>query len=151
MLKKIILIMFCLNFLQGCGFAPMYSTNNQFKINIEKIDFSGDWELNNFIEDSLKRYKTNEGIKYTLKINTIYTKNTATKDSGGNTDTYQINIDTNINVTTTDLNKNFFFKEKYTMENFSDELSQKNYERSNKINIANSIVNKLMMQMSFLK
>ena len=151
MLKKIILIVFCLNFLQGCGFVPMYSTKTQFKMNIEKIDFSGDWELNNLIRDSLKKYKTNEGKKYTLKINTIYTKNSTTKDGAGNTATYQIDIDTNINVTTTDLEKNFFFKEKFTMENFSDELSQKNYESSNKLNVANSIVNKLMMQMLFLQ
>ena len=150
MLKKIFIILFCLNFLQSCGYTPMHSNSKQFKINFEKIDFSGDWELNNFLEDSLKRYKSNEGIKYRVKVNSIYTKNSATKDSSGNTTTYQINIEANINIASDNFDKNFLFKEKFTMENFSDELSQKNYERSNKRNIANIIVNKFITQLSFL-
>jgi len=150
MLKKIFIILFCLNFLQSCGYTPMYSTNKQLKLNFEKIDFSGDWELNNFLEDSLKRYKSNEGMQYRIKVNSIYTKNSATKDSSGNTTSYQIDIEANINIASDNLDKNFLFKEKFTMENFSDELSQKNYERSNKRNIANIIVNKFITQLSFL-
>jgi len=150
MLKKVFLVLFCLNFLQSCGYTPMYSTNKQLKLNFEKIDFSGDWELNNFLEDSLKRYKSNEGMQYRIKVNSIYAKNSATKDSSGNTTSYQIDIEANINIASDNLDKNFLFKEKFTMENFSDELSQKNYERSNKRNIANIIVNKFITQLSFL-
>ena len=150
MLKKILLILFCLNFLQSCGYTPMYSADKQFKINFEKIEFSGDWELNNFLENSLKRYKSNEGTQYIIKVNSIYTKNSATKDSSGNTTTYQINIETNINIASENLNKNYLFKEKFTMQNFSDELSQRDYERSNKQNLANKIINKLITQLSFL-
>ena len=150
MLKKIFLILFCLNLLQSCGYTPMYSADKQFKINFEKIESSGDWELNNFLENSLKRYKSDEGTQYIIKVNSIYTKNSATKDSSGNTTTYQINIEANINIASENLNKNFLFKEKFTMENFSDELSQRNYERSNKQNLANIIINKLIAQLSFL-
>lgn len=150
MLKKIFLILFCLNLLQSCGYTPMYSADKQFKINFEKIESSGDWELNNFLENSLKRYKSNEGTQYIIKVNSIYTKNSATKDSSGNTTKYQINIEANINIASENLNKNFLFKEKFTMENFSDELSQRNYERSNKQNLANIIINKLIAQLSFL-
>ena len=150
MLKKILLILFCLNFLQSCGYTPMYSADKQFKINFEKIEFSGDWELNNFLENSLKRYKSNEGTQYIIKVNSIYTKNSATKDSAGKTTTYQVNIEANINIASENLNKNFLFKEKFTMENYSDELSQKNYERSNKQNSANIIINKLITQLSLL-
>ena len=150
MLKKIFLILFCLSFLQSCGYTPMYSTNKQFKLNFGKIEYSGDWELNNFLEDSLKRYKSNEGTQYKIKVNSIYTKNSVTKDSSGDTTTYQINLEANINITSDNLNKNFLFKEKFTMENFSDELSQRNYERSNKRNLANIIINKLITQLSFL-
>ena len=150
MLKKVFLVLFCLNFLQSCGYTPMYSTNKQLKLNFEKIDFSGDWELNNFLEDSLKRYKSNEGMQYRIKVNSIYAKNSATKDSSGNTTSYQIDIEANINIASDNFDKNFLFKEKFTMENFSDELSQKNYERSNKRNIANIIVNKFITQLSFL-
>lgn len=150
MLKKIFLILFCLNLLQSCGYTPMYSADKQFKINFEKIESSGDWELNNFLENSLKRYKSNEGTQYIIKVNSIYTKNSVTKDSSGNTTTYQINIEANINIASENLNKNFLFKEKFTMENFSDELSQRNYERSNKQNLANIIINKLIAQLSFL-
>ena len=150
MLKKILLILFCLNFLQSCGYTPMYSADKQFKINFEKIEFSGDWELNNFLENSLKRYKSNEGTQYIIKVNSIYTKNSATKNSAGKTTTYQVNIEANINIASENLNKNYLFKEKFTMQNFSDELSQRDYERSNKQNLANKIINKLITQLSFL-
>lgn len=151
MLKKIFIILFCLNFLQSCGYISVHSGNKQFKMNFEKIDFSGDWEFNNFFRDSLNRYKSNEGKQYAIKVDTTYTKNSVTKDSSGKTTTYEINIDANINIVSDSLNKNFLFREKFTMENFSDELSQRNYERSNKQNLANRIVNKLIIQLSFLK
>ena len=108
MLKKLFFILIVLNILQGCGYSPMYSSNNKLIINIEEITLNGDWELNNYIKSSLERFSTK-------------------------------------------INKSFIFKEKFTMENFEDKLIEKNYERSNKQNIANLIVNKLISQLSRLE
>ena len=152
MLKKIFFILIILNILQGCGYSPMYSTKNQININIEEINLSGDWELNNYIKNNLERYSSESKTqKYKITINTNYNKSSITKDSTGKTTNYLFEIETDINLASTKINENFQYKEKFTMENFEDKLVEKNYETSNKKNIANLIVNKLILQLSLLK
>ena len=129
MLKKIFFILIILNILQGCGYSPMYSSNNKIIINIEEISLNGDWELNNYIKSSLERYSSESKTeKYKININTIYKKNSITKDSTGKTTNFLFEIETNINLVSTKINKSFIFKENFTMENFEDELVEKNFE-----------------------
>ena len=152
MLKKLFFILIVLNILQGCGYFPMYSSNNKIIINIEEISLNGDWELNNYIKSSLERYSSESKTeKYKININTIYKKNSITKDSTGKTTNFLFEIEANINLVSTKINKSFIFKENFTMENFEDELVEKNFESSNKKNIANLIVNKLTSQLSRLE
>ena len=152
MLKKLFFILIVLNILQGCGYSPIYSSNNNTKINIEEISLNGDWELNNFIKNSLKRHSSESKTeKFKVYINTIYTKNSITKDSTGKTTNYLLTAEVNINIISTKINKKYMFKETFTMENFEDKLTEKNYESSNKQNISNLIVNKLMIQLSRLE
>lgn len=152
MLKKIFFILLIVNFLQGCGFEPMYSTGTMKKINIEKINLSGDWELNNFIKRSLMRYSSNTNSKkYEITINTNYTTSAISRDSSGVPTDYKFFIEAKINLISGDFNKEYLFKETFTMENFDDELTKKNYEKSNKSNIANLIISKFMTQFSRLE
>lgn len=96
MLKKFIFFIFILNFLQSCGFTPMYSNNKTIKINIENISLSGDWDLNNFIKRSLERYSSKEvSKKYNFTITTNYTSNVISKDSAGKAINYQFIIEAN--------------------------------------------------------
>ena len=152
MLKKLFFILIVLNILQGCGYSPMYSSNNKIIINIEEISLNGDWELNNYIKSSLERYSSESKTeKYKININTIYKKNSITKDSTGKTTNFLFEIEANINLVSTKINKSFIFKENFKMENFEDKLVEKNFESSNKKNIANLIVNKLTSQLSRLE
>ena len=152
MLKKIFFILIILNILQGCGYSPMYSTQNQININIEEISLSGDWELNNYIKSSLQRYSSESKTeKYKITINTNYNRSSITKDATGKTTNYLFEIETSINLISTKINKSFIYKDKFKMENFEDKLVEKNYETSNKKNIANLIVNKLILQLSRLE
>lgn len=149
MLKKILIILVTVNFLQSCGFAPMYSTGKFTKINIENISLSGDWELGNYIKASLSRYSSNtDSKKYNIDINSNYTENVISRDSTGTPTNYKFNIEVEINLTSENINQNYLFKESFIMENFADKLTKQNYERSNKINIANIIINKFMIQFS---
>ena len=152
MLKKLFLILILLNVLQGCGYSPMYSANNKLMINIEEINSDGDWELNNYIKSSLRRHSSdNKTEKFKIKLDTIYNKSSIEKDSAGNTTKYLFEIEANVNINSTKMNKNFLFKEKFTMDNFEDSLVEKNYESSNKKNIANLIVDKLIVQLANLE
>jgi len=152
MLKKLFLILILLNVLQGCGYSPMYSANNKLMINIEEINSDGDWELNNYIKSSLRRHSSDDKTeKFKIKLDTIYNKSSIEKDSAGNTTKYLFEIEANVNINSTKINKNFLFKEKFTMDNFEDSLVEKNYESSNKNNIANLIVDKLIVQLANLE
>ena len=152
MLKKLFIILILLNVLQGCGYSPMYSVNNKLMINIEEINSDGDWELNNYIKSSLRRHSSdNKTEKFKIKLDTIYNKSSIEKDSAGNTTKYLFEIEANVNINSTKINKNFLFKEKFTMDNFEDSLVEKNYESSNKKNIANLIVDKLIVQLANLE
>jgi len=152
MLKKLFLILILLNVLQGCGYSPMYSANNKLMINIEEINSDGDWELNNYIKSSLRRHSSDDKTeKFKIKLDTIYNKSSIEKDSAGNTTKYLFEIEVNVNINSTKINKNFLFKEKFTMDNFEDSLVEKNYESSNKNNIANLIVDKLIVQLANLE
>ena len=152
MLKKLFLILILLNVLQGCGYSPIYSANNKLMINIEEINSDGDWELNNYIKSSLRRHSSDDKTeKFKIKLDTIYNKSSIEKDSAGNTTKYLFEIEANVNINSTKINKNFLFKEKFTMDNFEDSLVEKNYESSNKNNIANLIVDKLIVQLANLE
>lgn len=162
MFKKKFFILLILVFFQGCGFAPMYSSNQMIKIYTEEVIFDGDWELNNFIQTSLNRYTLKDTPvvlgddaikfqKFKITVNTDYVKTSATKDSTGKTTKYLFDIKVNINLISENLNKNFLYNEKFMMENFEDDLVEKNYETSNKKNIANLIINKFIIQYSNLK
>ena len=75
MIKKNILIISLLFFLNSCGFEAIYSKNNNINFSIDQIDYTGDTELNNFLRINLDRYK-NEKInnKIYLKAESKYEK-----------------------------------------------------------------------------
>ena len=152
MFKKALIFIIVLNFLASCGYTPIYSSNKMIKFNINKLDLKGDWELNNFIRNSIKKYSSdNESKTFQIMINTNYFQKSITKDSSGNTTNFEFTIEAEVDVSFEDKNKKYFFKESFVMQNFSNELDKSNYERSNKNNIANIIIDKLMMQLSRLE
>ena len=152
MIKNGLFLILILSFLQSCGYVPMYASGKSIKINIDEINLTGDWELNNFIRNSLNRYSSNtESKKYKINVDTNYLENSISKDATGKTINYEYIIEVKINLISENFNKNYIFKESFKMENFSDELTKQNYEKSNKNNIANLIVNKLILQLSRLQ
>jgi len=152
MIKKIFIIFIIFNIFQGCGYTPIHSKYNQPKINIKKINFAGDWEFNNFLEESLAKYvSSDEPKEYEININSNYTKNSTTKNSTGDTTNFIYILEVNINIISDDINKNLLYKESFTIENITDELDQKNYETSNKRNLADLIINKFIIRISRLK
>ena len=94
---------------------------------------------------------SDEPKEYEININSNYTKNSTTKSSSGDTTNYIYILDININLISDDINENFSYKESFTMENITDELDEKNYETSNKRNIASLIINKFIIRISRLK
>ena len=132
MLKKIFFIILLLNLLNHCEYKPVYSNQNKVNYKIIVTSFSGDKEINNLITSTIKR-NNNESSNKTLNISfdTKYTKNILAKNAAGTITDYQANVIT-----------------KFNFKKMTDKYEEKNYERTIKKNLADSISQKLILRLT---
>src|SRR5210317_1324746 len=91
MIKKNIIIVSLILFLNSCGFTPIYLKKNDIKFSIEQVNYSGDRDLNNFLKINLDQYK-NEKIdnKISIDAKSTYKKIILSKDGTGEVTNYQL-------------------------------------------------------------
>ena len=154
MLKKIIFLIISFNFLLQCGFSPIYSIQNGYikNVSINEIIITGDKTINNFIETNLTRYKNSLNEKtFNLKVDTIFYKETVTKDKTAKITDYKLSSVSNIEIILDDeLVKRVTISEEKNMNNMNDKFEEQKYERSIKQNFASSISNKIITELSLL-
>ena len=142
MLKKNIIILFLIVLLSNCGFTPIYIKNNNTNFSIEKIDFTGDRELNNFLKSNLNQYKNKKvDNKIYIEAVSIYEKNILSKNSSGEATKYQLEAKIVFKINPS--NKEIKITEKKIMNSMSDKFEETRYERLIKQSFASSISNKL--------
>ena len=149
MLKKIFFTILLLNLLNHCEYKPVYSNQNKVNYKIIVTSFNGDKEINNLITSTIKR-NNNESSNNILNISfdTKYTKNILAKNSAGTITDYQANVITKFNIQREDGSENFSINEKFNFKKMTDKYEEKNYERTIKKNLANSISQKLILKLS---
>ena len=149
MLKKIFFTILLLNLLNHCEYKPVYSNQNKVNYKIIVTSFNGDKEINNLIASTIKR-NNNESSNKTLNISfdTNYTKNILAKNTAGTVTDYQANVITRFTIQKENSSENFSINEKFNFKKMTDEYEEKNYERTIKKNLANSISQKLMLKLS---
>jgi hypothetical protein len=90
MIRKFTIVI-TLIILTGCGFSPMYSKkNNNNNFSIEKINFSGERELNNFLKIGLMRYQNSSDKKFFIDVESEFSKIILTKDITGKDTNYEL-------------------------------------------------------------
>ena len=146
MLKKNIVIISLILILNSCGFTPIYLKNNNIDFSIEQIEYTGDRDLNNYLEINLNRYR-NEKIdnKINLSAKTIYEKNILSKDSTGKTTSYQLEVEVIFLIKS--INKKIKITEKKIIDSMDDKFEEARYEKSIKQSFAYSISNKLISEL----
>jgi len=149
MLKKIFFIILLLNLLNHCEYKPVYSNQNKVNYKIIVTSFNGDKEINNLITSTIKR-NNNESSNNILNISfdTKYTKNILAKNSAGTITDYQANVITKFNIQKEDGSENFSINEKFNFEKMTDKYEERNYERTIKKNLADSISQKLILRLT---
>ena len=146
MIKKNILVISLLFFLNSCGFQPIYSKNNNINFSIEQINFTGDRELNNFIKTNLYQYKNaDNNNKIFIEAKSEYNKFILTKDGKGEVTNYELNAEIVFLIKPT--NKQIKISEKKIMESNADKFEENKYEKSIKQNFASSITFKLVQEL----
>jgi len=147
MIKKNIIVISLIIFLNSCGFTPIYLKKNDIKFSIEQVNYSGDRDLNNFLKINLYQYK-NEKIKNKISIDakSTYKKMILSKDGTGEVTNYQLEAEVIFLIKSN--NKKIKIVEKKNIDAFDDKFEEARYERIIKQNFASSITNKLISKLT---
>ena len=143
-----ILILIPLLFL-SCDYSPIYSNQNNYDFEIEKIQLNGDAEINNLIDKKLKKYNKSSNVKkFSIFASSSYLKSSQSKNLSGKTTNYEIIINVNFQVEKENKIKNFKFDEKFLIKNYSNKFEENNLEKIKKENSIDLMINKLVTQIS---
>ncbi len=152
MFKKILTLVFILNFLSSCEYKPIYSSSNKSNYQIIITDFSGDKKLNKYIVENLKRNNQKNSDKIiSIKINSKYSREILAKNTLGSTTDYQARAITKFEINKDDIIEHLVVEEKFNYQKISDSYEEKSYEQTLKRNLASSISQKLILKLSTTK
>ena len=149
-MKKIPIIVLILLFSQGCGYAPMYSKNQNVNFYIQSINFNNsDEDLASFIKFNLNQYLgKNSGKNFIIETTIQYQKTSVSKTAEAITEEYNLTSTASFQVKLGNFNKLINLTETTKMDNFNDEFEEREYELTIKRNMARSITSKLIIQLS---
>ena len=154
MLKKTFtLIVFF--FLSSCGYEAIHSKKNSLNYNfsISELSFIGDRDINLKMKEKLNNYTLNEKNKnFTLKISSITEKTVLAKNTSGDPTSFKSAVTVNIEVLIKDnFKNNIRIVEYFNYNNISNKFDLKRYEREIKINLAETVTDKLIFKLSNIK
>jgi predicted DNA-binding ribbon-helix-helix protein len=146
MIKKNIIIISLILFLNSCGFTPIYLNKNDVKFSIEQVNYSGDRDLNNFLKMNLDQYK-NEKIdnKFSIDAKSTYKKIILSKDGTGKVTNYQ--LEAKVIFLIKSIDKEIKIIERKIIDSMDDKFEEARHERTIKQNFASSITNKLTSEL----
>jgi len=148
MIKKIFSSLSVLMILVGCGYQPIYSSKN-LNFNINQLELKGDIDLNRQIRDRLSNFQSNksdQSVKYNIKINTTSNRTISTKDAKGNPTLYALTVTINLSYSTLgETEKDKSFSESIGYQNNDNKFDLKRYENTLKINLTNTIIEDIIL------
>ena len=149
MFKKILSLVFILNFLSSCEYKPIYSSLNKSNYRIIITDLSGDKKLNKYIAENLKRNSKKSSDKIiSIRINSKYSREILAKNTLGSTTDYQARAITEFEINRNEITEKLVVDEKFNYQKISDSYEEKSYEQTIKNNLASSISQKLILRLS---
>ena len=152
MFKKILPLVFILNFLSSCEYKPIYSSSNKVNYQIIITDLSGDKKLNKYIVENLERNSQKNSVEIiSIKINSEYSKEILAKNTLGSTTDYQAKAITRFEINKDEIIDKLEVSEKFNYQKISDRYEEKSYEQTIKRNLAFSIAQKLIIRLSIVK
>ena len=144
MIKKLFLISVLFLTPLSCGFKPIIVNQSEYLININES--IGDNKLNYFIKNELNRYSNSESNEIIdIKINSLYSKNSITKDITGNTTEYQLKVTVKFEITRNSKTNIINLNEKINFKNTSNKFNLQAYEDNLIKNLASTIVNNFIV------
>jgi len=151
-MKKIITHILIFFLLYNCGFAPIYSKNDNQNFDIKMQSIIGDRLINNLIVSELNRNRNFQSEKKIfIDINTNYEKLIYSKDATGATASYQLNVISEIDIKYNNITQKIITNEKFIMDKNNNSFEEKNYEKTIKRSFASSITQKILLKLNSIK
>ena len=152
MFKKILTLVFILNFLSSCEYKPIYSSSNKANYRIIITDLSGDKKLNKYIVENLERNSQKNSVEIiSIKINSEYSKEILAKNTLGSTTDYQARAIAKFEINKNGIMEELVINEKFNYQKITDSYEQKSYEQTIKNNLASSISQKIILRLSIIE
>ena len=152
MLKRNLIPLLILLFINNCGFTPIYNTSEKMDYNIVLIEKEGDNIINNKIISEITRLAKKDSNKiFNIELITNYSKSIISKDAKGSATNYEISVNAIFNIEYKNTSKKIVINEKQKIKKITDIFEQRNYENTLKNNFALSIVNKLNIELLSIK
>ena len=95
-------------FLLSCGYTPIYQTDQNSKIRLDLINYSGDKKLGRSITKGIERLRNNKSDNiYDLNFISSKKESVVSKDKKGNISTYKMLIEVDFNLESKENNKQY--------------------------------------------
>ena len=134
-------------FLLSCGYTPIYQTDQNSRIKLDIINYSGDKKLGRTIVKGIERLKNNKSRNiYDLNFTCSKKESVATKDKKGNISTYKLLIEIDFNLKNKE-NKKVFSK-KFIKETTYNSMSNKFELNQYKLSLEKNMISQILKDIS---
>ena len=125
--KKIIALLALFLFFSSCGYTPIFSKKD-VNFSIEKIEFSGNKDVKENINQALSSYKNKPGKAKQISLVITNSKNItiASKNSKGEAQTNKINVDVNAKII---LAENNIIEKNFSKSSIYDVIDSKSEQK----------------------
>lgn len=151
MLKIFALITFLIPSLLSCGYQPIYSEKKDLNFYITSMDFTGNNEINKFIENELNKFNDKNEKEIKIIIDSNFSKNPIIKDKKGNVTNYELVAQINLTVKKNESSENISFNESLKIEKNNDNFEQVKYETKIKRNLYQILTNRIIFYLKNTK
>ena len=139
--------LFIFFFFLSCGYTPVYQTDQNSKIRLDIISYSGDKKLGRSITKGIERLKNNKSDNiYDLNLIGSKKESVASKDKKGNISTYKMLIEVDLNLESKENNK--IFSKKFTKETTYNSMNNKFELSQYKLNLEKSMISKILQDIN---
>ena len=139
--------LFIFFFLLSCGYTPIYQTDQNSKIRLDIINYSGDKKLGRSITKGIERLKNNKSDNiYDLNLIGSKKEDVASKDKKGNISTYKMLIEVDFNLESKENNK--IFTKKFIKETTYNSMNNKFELSQYKLNLEKNMISQILQDIN---
>ena len=139
--------LFILFFLLSCGYTPIYQTDQNSKIRLDIINYSGDKKLGRSITKGIERLKNNKSDNiYDLNLIGSKKESVASKDKKGNISTYKMLIEVDFNLESKENNK--IFSKKFIKQTTYNSMNNKFELSQYKLNLEKNMISQILQDIN---